>query len=193
LRFDGVRSVVRSNDGARVTLLDGSEVVLSASRADKRVNSGMYVDDARYGRVLVSWDAFDRVDFTPAASVPAYDDFSPGRPLNATVVTGSGRRLAGRLVYDLDESETTETLDAPWEGVDYTIPFGLISEVELGQGDEQAARVTLLSGEQLQLERWGDLAESNIGVFIFSEARTDPDFVPWADIERIRFDRPPEI
>jgi hypothetical protein len=27
----------------------------------------------------------------------------------------------------LDESETTETLDAPSQGVDYTIPFGLIA------------------------------------------------------------------
>jgi len=36
-----------------------------------------------------------------------------GRPLTGKVITRSGRRLAGRLVYDLDESETTETLDAP--------------------------------------------------------------------------------
>jgi hypothetical protein len=95
-----------------VTLLDGREIVLSGT-AKVGGNRGVYVDDPRYGRVLVSWDAFERVDFSPGGSGPAYGDFPPGRPLTGSVTTRAGRRLAGRLVYDLDESETTETLDAP--------------------------------------------------------------------------------
>lgn len=83
---------------------------------------GIYVDDPRYGRVLVSWGAFERIDFSAGGSGPAYNDFAWGRPLTASVTTRGGRRLTGRLVYDLDESETTETLDAPSQGVDYTIP-----------------------------------------------------------------------
>ncbi len=81
------------------------------------------VDDRRYGRVLISWDAFERVDFSDfssGGSGPAYGDFPPGSPLTGSVTTHAGHRLAGRLVYDLDESETTETLDAPSQGVDYT-------------------------------------------------------------------------
>lgn len=35
-------------------------------------------------------------------------------------LTLSDGRVTGRLVYDLDESETIETLDAPSQGVDYT-------------------------------------------------------------------------
>ena len=97
------------------------------------------MDDRRYGRVLVSWDAFERVDFSPGGSGPAYDDFPPGRPLTGGVTTRAGRRLAGRLVYDLDESETTETLDAPSQGVDYTIPFGLIASIVL-PGPRRARR-----------------------------------------------------
>ena len=147
----------------------------------------MYVDDRRYGRVLVSWDAFERVDFSAAAdSGPAYNDFPPGRPLTGTVTRRDGQRLTGRLVYDLDESETTETVDAPSYGVDYTIPFGLVSSVALGEASSASrASVTLHNGETLQLERAGDLGAGNAGLLIFVAGRERPEYVPWAEIVRI--------
>jgi hypothetical protein len=191
LRFDAIRSIARSREVTVVTLLDGREVVLSQPREGERQHRGLYVDDPRYGRVLISWDAFERVDFGPGGTILTYDDFRPGAPLTGTVVTRSGRRLTGRLVYDLDESETTETLDAPSQGVDYTIPFGLIVSIEpVGEGGAQGASVTLYSGEQLQLERAGDLAELNAGVLIFPDAGQSAEYVPWSDVEQIDFDRP---
>jgi len=130
LRFDTLRSIARrSRDSSLVTLLDGREIMLSGTADVGRDNRGIYVDDPRYGRVLIFWDAFERVDFSPGGSGPAYDDFPPGRPLTGSVTTRNGRRLAGRLVYDLDESETTDTLDAPSQGVDYNLPFGLIASI----------------------------------------------------------------
>jgi hypothetical protein len=109
------------------------------------------------------------------------------------VTTRDGRRLAGRLVYDLDESETTETLDAPSEGVDYTIPFGLIVSVEPAGGDESGApraRVTLHGGEELKLERKGDLGAGNAGLLVFVGGRERPEYVPWGDVFRVDLDRP---
>lgn len=195
LRFATIRSIARrSRDSSRVTLLDGREILLSDTREGGRGNRGIYVDDPRYGRVLVSWDAFDRVDFSPGSSGPAYGDFPPGRPLTGSVTTRAGRRLAGRLVCDLDESETTETLDAPRQGVDYTIPLGLIASiVPLGpeEGGAGRARVILHSGEELLLERAGDLGEGNAGMLIFFEGRQRPEYVPWTDVEQIDLDRPP--
>jgi hypothetical protein len=196
LRFNTIRSIVRrAGDSALVTLLEGRELVLSVTRADGgEGNGGMYVDDRRYGRVLVSWDAVERVEFSPAGdSGPAYDDFPRGRPLTGTVTTRAGQRLTGRLVYDLDESETTETLDAPSHGVDYTIPFGLVASVApTGSEDPGAQRVlvTLHSGEALQLERAGDLGAGNAGLLVFVEGRGRPEYVPWAEIVRVDFDRP---
>ena len=108
LRFDTLRSIARrSRDSALVTLLDGRQIVLSGASKVGHDNRGIYVDDRRYGRVLVSWDAFERADLTPGTpgdTGPAYGDFPPGRPLTGSVTTRAGRRLAGRLVYDLDES-----------------------------------------------------------------------------------------
>jgi hypothetical protein len=150
-------------------------------------NLGIYVDDRRYGRVLISWDAFERLDFSPGGSGPAYHEFPPGRPLTGSVTTRAGRRLAGRLVFDLDESETTETLDAPSQGVDYTIPFGLVASIERGA---QRARVILRNGEELHLEPTGDLGEGNAGLLIFMDGHPRPEYVPWAGVQRIAFDRP---
>jgi hypothetical protein len=203
LRFDTIRSIARrSPDSSLVTLLDGREIVLSGAHEVGDGNRrGIYVDDRRYGRVLVSWDAFERVDFSasgtgPDGSGPGYADFPPGSPLTGSVTTRAGRRLAGRLVYDLDESETTETLDAPSRGVNYTIPFGLVASTVLPALEErggQHATVTLHSGEELRLERTGDLGEGNAGLLIFVGGRERPEYVPWTDVERVAFDRPPAM
>ena len=197
MRFDTIRSIARrSRDSSLVTLLDGREIVLSGARAVGQGNRGVYVDDPRYGRVLVSWDAFERVEFSPGGNGPAYGDFPPGGPLTGSVTTRDGRRLAGRLVYDLDESEFTETLDAPSEGVDYTIPFGLIASIVLPGPEErgaQRARVTLHSGKELQLECAGDLGERNAGMLIFVDDRQRPEYVPWTDVEQVDLDRPPAM
>lgn len=194
LRFDTIRSIARdSRHSALVTLLDGREIVLSDTREVGHGNRGIYVDDRRYGRVLISWDAFERVDFSPGGSGPAYDDFPPGHPLTGSVTTRTGGRLTGRLVYDLDESETTETLDAPSQGVDYTVPIGLIASIAppgLGGHGAQRTSVILHNGEELRLEPTGDLGERNAGMLIFVEGRRRPEYVPWADVKRVDFDRP---
>jgi hypothetical protein len=197
VRFDAIRSIARrSRKGSLVTLLGGREIALSGTREVGHGNRGIYVDDQRYGRALVSWDAFERLDFSPGGTGPAYGDFPPGRPLTGSVTTRAGRRLAGRLVYDLDESETTETLDAPAEGVDYTIPFGLIASIVLPGREEhgaRSARVTLRSGEELLLECTGDLGEGHPGLLIFVDGLRSPEYVPWSELERVDFEAPPAM
>jgi hypothetical protein len=186
LRFDSIRSIARrSGDGALVTLRDGREIELSGTRKVGSANRGIAVENPRYGRVLVSWQAFERVDFTTGGgSGPGYEDFPPGNSLSGTVTTRAGRTLAGRLVYDLDESETTETLDAPSGGVSYTIPFGLIASITPDGG------VTLHDGGTLELERAGDLSEDNGGLLVFDDGSEQPEYVPWAEVERIDLDLP---
>jgi len=197
LRFDTIRSIARrSRDSSLVTLLDAREIVLSGARAVGQGNRGVYVDDPRYGRVLVSWDAFERVEFSPGGSGPAYGDFPPGGPLTGSITTRDGRRLRGRLVYDLDESEVTETLDAPSQGVHYNIPFGLIASIVLPGREERVARrarVTFHSGKELQLECAGDLGQGNAGMLIFVDGRQRPEYVPWIDVEQVDLDRPPAM
>ena len=78
----------------------------------------------------------------------------------------------------------------------YTIPFGLIASlVPLGREERgaQHAGVTLHSGEELQLERTGDLGDGNAGMLIFVKGRERPEYVPWTDVEQVDFDRPPAM
>jgi hypothetical protein len=194
--FDTIRSIARRSDRSLVTLRDGREIEMFGSRDAGQGNRGVYVDDARYGRVLVSWEAFDRIDLAAAGSGPGYDEFPPGQPLSGSVTTRSGERFTGRLVYDLDESETIETLDAPSDGVDYTILFGLVASIvsaESGEADAERVTVTLHGGKVLQLERSGDLGERNAGLLIFGDGREGPEYVRWNEVGRIDFDRPPAM
>ena len=189
VRFDTIRSIARqSAESLLVTLLDGGVVTLSGTPEAGNGNLGVYVDDMRYGRVLVSWDAFERLDFTPGGSGPVYGDFPPGRALSGSVTTRDGRHLAGRLVFDLDESETTETLDAPSQGVNYMIPFGLIASLDLAGASRNYATVTLQSGEKLRLYKRGDLSPRNGGMLVFADDAAQPEYVIWANVERISFD-----
>ena len=196
LRYDTIRSIARhSRDSALVTLVDGREMVFSGSREVGNRSRGLHVDDRRYGRVLISWDAFERVDFSDGGgSGPAYSDFPPGRPLTGRVTTRDGRRLAGRLVYDFDESETTDTFDAPYQDVDYNIPFGLITSIvpaaRDGSGSERGTLI-LQDGEKLPLDRDGDFGQRNAGMLIFVDGRGRPEFVRWSDVEQVDLDRPP--
>lgn len=188
--FETIRSIARALGGSRVTFVDGREVMLSGDRGIAQAPAGIYVDDPRYGRVLVSWEAFERVDFAAGGIGPAYADFAPGRPLTGTVITRAGHRLSGRLVYDLDETETTETLDAPSRGIDYTIPFDRIASITVPVAQGEGATpisVTLRSGERLQLERDGDLARWNAGMLVFVEGRSQPEYVRWADVRQVSF------
>ncbi len=193
IRFEDIRAIERDSDtGARVALQDGREIELTGTRHVTHENRGIYIDDERYGRVLVSWDAFQRVEFSQGATSPAYDDFPPGQPLYGVVTTRSGRTLEGRLVYDLDESETTATLDAPAEGVDYTIPFGHVQAVLLPDGPDADVTVLLHNGEELRLKASGDLADTNAGLLVFEGGAEPTAYVSWADVARIDFDQSAE-
>lgn len=186
LRYDTIRSIARQSRGAEVTLADGRVTVLSQSPEAGRNSRGVYVEDARYGRVLISWEALERVEFSRGTSGPAYGDFATGRALVGHVTTRDGRSIGGRLVYDFDESETTETLDVSFDGVDYALPFHMLAAIVPPAGDGRAiGQVVLRSGEELPVERSGDLGERNAGILVFVEGREAPEYVPWADVARI--------
>lgn len=75
--------------------------------------------------------------------------------------------------------------------MDYTIPFALVASVIPTDGADVGApraAVTLHAGQELQLERAGDLGPGNGGMLVFVDDREGP-AVPWAEIARIDFDR----
>ena len=189
LRFDAVQAGVRhGREGATVLLKGGGTVNLARAGSYRGGHRGLYVDDPQYGRVLISWNTVERVELHPGTA-PGYAEFGPGRLLGGTVTTHAGRSLSGRIVFDLDEQESTETLDAPADGVDYMIPFELIAGIDpLGPAARDGARLHLRSGEELRLEQEGDLGAANAGILIFTAEGSAPEYVPWAEVDRIELE-----
>ncbi len=192
VRLETIRSIVRrSPEDALVTLLDDRTFRVSGNRGFGRRNRGIRVDDARYGRVLVPWHAVERLDLNTGGSGPGYDDYPPGRPLAGSVTTRSGDRFVGRLVYDLDESETTEALDAPAAGLDYSIPFELIVSIAPPPPRDCTFRpvvLTLRSTEELHLDCAGDLDPGNGGMLILFDDGERSEYVPWPEVVLVDLD-----
>lgn len=188
VRFDRLRAIERrSSRSATLLLRDGRELAVSGTNDVDASNRGIYVDDPRYGRVLVGWSAFERFDVEPAGSGPAYGAFPPAQHLQGTVTTRDGRKLAGRVIYDLDESLTSETLDGHADDLEYNIPFSLVAAVERRPN---AARVTLRTGATLTLEDSADVGGDNAGVLVFVQGRPHPTYLAWEDVARVDFAAP---
>jgi hypothetical protein len=100
LPMGSLRSIEKNgDDSARVRTEDDRDIVLRGTNDVNRSIRGIFVEDERYGRVRVSWDAFRRVDFRPAPpSVPATRTFGRRRALHGTVTDRDGKRWAGRIV-----------------------------------------------------------------------------------------------
>jgi hypothetical protein len=177
----------RGRRSSRVVLRDGRELELRGTNDVDSDNRGIFVEDERFGRVLVSWDAFERADFSdPPGSGPAYAAFTAGNPLRGTVTTRAGRKLTGRLVYDLDEEGTAELLSGERRGIEYYIPFAMIASVTPTGSDR--SRIELVNGQKLELESSADVGKGNAGILVLAKGKR-PSYVPWEEVERIAFGR----
>jgi sporulation protein YlmC with PRC-barrel domain len=182
-----IRAIEREGRRAsRVFLKDGREVVLRGTNDVNEDNRGIFVDDPRYGRVLVSWTAFERVDFEDGSSGPGYDDFPPLGPLRGKLTTRDGVAHKGYVVFDVDESRGWEMLDGDRDGVTYSIPFADVASIT--RADARRSKVVLRgSNEEIYLEKSADVTDRNAGVFILAgEKKT---YVPWNEVSRIDFER----
>jgi hypothetical protein len=190
LAMGDIRSIAKqSHQSSEVVLRDGRTLVLTGTNDVDASNRGIYVNDVRFGRVLIPWDAFRRVDFDPPGdSGPAYTDFRHGRALFGKVTTVQGRTYRGRLVYDVDETETVETLDGRQRGIDYSIPFARLAS--LLPEPANSSRVMLKGGQELRLEGTADVGRDNAGVLVFDRGPKNPRYIPWKDVRRIDFEEP---
>ncbi len=183
-----IRAIERaSRRGAYVELKDGRKLLLKGTNDVNDSIRGIFVEDERYGRVKVSWDVFDRVDFVDTVkSGRGYDEYAPGRALTGTVTDRSDRTHTGSLVFDLDETESWELLHADRYGVEYIIPFDLIRSIEPDRRD--GSKVTLKSGSVLEFEEGHDVTERNAGLAILAAGDEESRFyLPWEDARRIEF------
>jgi hypothetical protein len=187
IKMGRILSIERSSRRASIVeLKDGRTVELRGSNDVNHENRGIVVEDPRYGRVTIPWDAFEKVTFhDPRGSGRSYLDYSKGTVLHGSVTDTDGNTHQGRIVIDLDESEDWEILNGSYRDVEYDIPLRLVARIEPLSRSE--SRVVLRTGEELELEEGQDVSDRNAGVLVFTADERDPIYVDWRDVERVEF------
>jgi hypothetical protein len=185
LELGRIRAIERlSRSRSKVELSDGRSVTLSGTNDVNEDIRGVWVEDPRVGRVKISWDAFRRVDFSRApGSGPGYDTFAAPKQLRGTVKDVDGKAFRGQIVFDLDEAETWEILDGSVDGVEYSIPFGMVASIQ-PQG-RHGSKVTLRNGTELRLEDSHDVSDQNSGVLVIAGPEGEPRYLHWDEVARI--------
>lgn len=180
-----IRSIERRSRGsAWVEMKDGRRLQLEGTNDVDQSIRGIMVEDARYGRLKIPWDAFDKVTFDDrSGSGEGYDDYKP-KKLEATVTDTDGDTYTGLMVFDLDESESWEMLNGDLFDIEFDVPFANIKSIT--PRSRNACQIELKSGESLRLEGGQDVTESNDGILIFNEGENkDPVYIDWDRIEKI--------
>jgi len=188
IEFGKIRAIERrGSGGSLVVLKDGRELRLRGTNDVNDDNRGIMVEDPRYGRVTIYWDAFDKVTFMDGkGSGRAYDDYKPKGELRGTVKTRNDDTYTGRLVLDLDESEDWEVLNGSLRDIDFDSPLSMIKTISPKRWDE--SEVEFIGGDKLVLEEGQDVTENNDGVLVFTDDDRDPIYLEWEEIREIRLD-----
>jgi hypothetical protein len=177
----------RGRSSSIVILEDGRKLRLRGSNDVDEDNRGIMVEDERYGKVTVTWDSFDRIEFRDApGSGRGYDEYDNHSFLRGTVVDVDGNEFSGQLVYDIDESESWEALNGRDRDVEFAIPFGMISSIAPYGRD--SAVITLRNGHEVELEDSQDVSESHDGILILDDEGEIRDWIAWEDIDVVRFE-----
>ena len=184
-----IASIERHGRSAcEVVMKDGRSLRMRGTNDVDDSNRGIMVEDPRYGRVVVFWDEFDKLEFSDSPrSGKGYGDYAERGLLRGSVLDSEGESHSGRIVFDLDEESGWEILNGSARDIEYNIPFHLIRSIAPKGEDESL--VILKSGEELYLEQGQDVSGSNDGVLVFpGDSDSEGKYIPWRRVERIDFD-----
>jgi hypothetical protein len=187
IRMGRLRSIKRrSRDSAVLELKDGSRIRVVGSGTDiGSANRGIVIDDQEVGRITIDWSDFEKAVFSPepVTEVQNQEEWR----LHGTVTAWDGREFRGFIIWDNDESLSSDVLDGESRGEGLEIPFSKITAIE--RKSSSSAMVELTSGKKIRLRDSNDVNEENRGIVIkvphYGKVTVD-----WNDFERIVFDRP---
>lgn len=211
--FERIASIRPIEDGASLSLENGSRLELFGNDDVDRGNDGIQVSDPGLGMVVLDWDDIEVVRFHPFAG-PPFSALLDGEPrLKGTVVTADSTELSGWIRWDGDEEYSWELLDGRAPGVEFDVEFGQIAGIEKFLGESiavtigpmgagvthpisEGARVTLRDGRVFEMDGSNDVDESNHGIFILPiDGGSSPDdedakwiWVRWEDFQSLRLE-----
>lgn len=176
----------RSSQSALVTLRTGKKIRLDDSNDVDDSNRGIVISDDNLGRIVVSWDDFDFLEFMDPPKGMTYDKFPDAKPLAGTVTTERGKSYKGKIVWDADESYNWELLDGRIDDVDFSIEFSNIEKIE--KNSRRGSEVTLRDGRVFRLRDSNDIDDDNKGIIVLVDGDKDDEvFIDWDDFESAVF------
>ena len=185
IKFKDIKAIERySSSAATVIFHDDDEIVLRGTNDVDDDNRGIIICDPGFGQVRVSWDEFERLDFSPMGKAVSYNQFDGGKKLRGTVFTDEDDSYTGDIRWDNDEEYTWEFLNGDYRGADFYIEMGLIKSIE--KKSRRTSLVTVKDGRTFRLRGSNDVDEDNKGIFIML-ANGDVEVVEWDEFDRVEF------
>ena len=188
MEFKDIKMIERrSSKSALVTLQNDKKIRLDDSNDVDDSNRGIVVSDNELGRVLVTWDEFDYVEFRNPPEGTPYSEYDGGKKLYGTVKTERGKEYKGEIKWDADEAYTWELLDGKIDDIDFSVEFSKIKSID--KTARRGSEVTLKDGRKLRLRDSNDIDDGNKGVIVLVNGDDDDEvMIEWEDFESIRFD-----
>jgi len=187
LEMGRIKSIEKkSRSSSTIELKDGRKFDLRGTNDVDSSIRGILVEDERFGRVKISWDSFDRVDFrTGQGSGRPYAAYKPGVALRGTVTDREGKLWKGHLIFDLDESESWEMLNGEHDGVEYDLPMEMVRSI--APRDQDTSTIVLRERRELRLEDSQDVTEANAGVLVIPTGGGSERYIPWDEVRQVEF------
>lgn len=185
IAFGKIKSIQKRGNRSLVTLLSGREILLHGSNDVSSGHRGVIVMNRSFPAVDIPWDEFDEITFEakPSSALPSYSDFTDQEELRGTVKTHGGKKVTGKIIYDLDEQYRFELLQGKEGEFEYSIPFRNIRKIVARS--THRCQIQLRDGKTITLDDAQDVNDRNQGILVFEGDK--PVYIPWYDVDEIEF------
>jgi hypothetical protein len=185
--FKRIKSIERrSSSSARVYLRNGDRMKLSGTNDVNSGNRGIEVKDPDFGRVIIQWEDFDRLEFLDEGEkhLLTYDRFEDPEPLYGVVYDEDGDSYEGFIRWDDDETDSWELLDGEYRDIEMDVEFSQIAEIK--KVSSRSVRVTTRGGNSFKLSGSNDVNDENKGIFVTTEDGDEIE-LDWYDFDKVIF------
>ncbi len=188
VRFGQIQSIEPlPDDGARLILKSGQEVILNGGADVGSRMRNLIVEDTAAGSVELKWRDLETVEFMEA---PAAARSKFGERLWGTLLSRRMGGFQGLVCWDVDEIFSADLLDGEVKGKKRSVPFGEIASIQ--RNDSRSAKVVLKTGEEIVLSGTNDVNDENRGILVM-----DPGLgvvrVGWEEFDRLVLEPIPEL
>lgn len=187
VQFGHIESIEKyASNSAIITLKDGRKLKLGAYGGDiGSGNDGIEIEDLNFGTITLRWREFKKAEFMKEPSKYRKEKADKQRyRLYGEVETWDGDLFEGYIMWDKDESLSTDILDGKYRRREMKIPFGNIKMIE--RDSRSSSVVELRNDNRFNLSGSNDVGKGNRGLLIKDPVYGEVE-ITWKDFSRVAF------